>query len=212
MNKHLIIYVKKPEAGHSKTRLGAQIGYNQAAGVYARLLHTYLGDLLHSDSLNGTAITLAGADKKSAAYFKAAYPEFRFAEQIKGGLGDRMLASFEEAFALGADAAILTGSDIPLLNARLISTAFSKLRENDVVLGPAEDGGYYLIGMQKPGWNVFKDNSWSTDAVLEKTMDHLLKKNLKYAFLPEGFDIDFEADYRRWLFTLNSMNSGGSDG
>ena len=209
MNKHLIVYVKKPEAGKSKTRLGAHIGYNQAAGVYARLLFSYLADLLRSDSLEGVAITLAAADKDSAAFFKSAYPEFRIVEQIPEGLGERMWASFDEVFTLGADAAVLTGSDIPFLSAELVAAAFQKLEENQIVLGPAEDGGYYLIGMQRPGWKVFDDIPWSTKTVLEKTMNKLNALRLKYAVLPKRSDLDVEADYIRWLILLKDGNTGG---
>ena len=209
MNKHLIVYAKKPEAGKSKTRLGTRIGYDQAAGVYARLLFSYLTDLLRSDFIESAAITLSAVDKDSAAFFKAAYPEFRIVEQITGGLGERMQASFDEVFALGAEAAVLTGSDIPILNAGLAAVAFHKLEENQIVLGPAEDGGYYLIGMRKPGWNVFDDISWSNDTVLEETLKQVNELGLKKAFLPKGFDLDIEADYLRWIKLIKNDKAGG---
>ena len=209
MNKHLIVYVRKPEAGRSKTRLGARIGHQQAAGVYTRLLFSYLSDLLKSDSLKDAAITLSAADKDSAVFFRAAYPELRIIEQITGGLGERMRASFDDVFALGAEAAVLTGSDIPLLDAEMAAQAFTQLKENEIVLGPAEDGGYYLIGFRKPGWNVFDNIPWSTESVLEVTLTQVNELGLKKTLLPKGYDLDVEADHQRWVKSLKNEEAEG---
>jgi len=203
LNKHLIVYVKKPQANHSKTRLGAAIGHEHAAGVYARLVFSYLDNLLQSELLEDVEITLSVADKASAAFFKGAFPEMRVVHQIRGGLGARMQASFDDVFALGCQKAILTGSDIPFLNAKRVKEAFRKLEKNQIVLGPAEDGGYFLIGMQQPGWNVFEEIPWSTAKVLSKTMERIEGLGIKNALLPMGFDVDVAADYHRWLDILN---------
>ena len=202
MNKHVIIYARKPETGKSKTRLGAGIGYEQAAGVYARILFTYLGDLLRSEALRDVQFTLSVADEKSAEFFEAAYPEFRVVKQRPGGLGKRMKASFDEVFLLGADAVVLTGSDIPMLDATWIINGFERLRETEVVFGPAEDGGYFLIGMQRPGWDIFQDIPWSTEAVLQETQTRVAMLGLKSELLLETFDLDTVAEYYRWVEIL----------
>lgn len=199
MNKHVIIYARKPEAGKSKTRLGASIGYQQAAGVYARTLFSFLHDLLQSEALQDFQITLSVADEESADFFMAAYPEFRVVKQIQGGLGDRMKASFDEEFALGAEAVVLTGSDIPLLDADRVTDAFARLETAQIVFGPAEDGGYFLVGMQHPGWDVFHDIPWSTDVVLEMTKTQAAALGLRSELLPGTFDLDTVAEYKRWV-------------
>ena len=199
MNKHVIIYARKPEAGKSKTRLGADIGYEQAAGVYARILFAYLGDLLRSEALRDAHFTLSVADEKSVEFFEAAYPEFRVVKQSPGGLGERMKASFDDAFSLGADAVVLTGSDIPMLDATWIINGFERLREMEVVFGPADDGGYFLIGMQRPGWDIFQNIPWSTEAVLQQTQTRVAMLGLKSELLLETFDLDTVAEYNRWI-------------
>jgi uncharacterized protein len=199
LNKHVIVYARRPEAGKSKTRLGASIGYQQAAGVYARMLFSYLHDLLKAEDLRDVQITLSVAEEESADFFKAAYPEFRVVMQIQGGLGERMKASFDDVFALGAEAVVLTGSDIPLLDSDRVAEAFVRLEDAQVVIGPAEDGGYFLIGMQHPGWDVFRDIPWSTDAVLERTEAQAAAVGLRSELLQGTFDLDTVAEYKRWV-------------
>jgi len=199
LNKHVIIYARKPEAGKSKTRLGAGIGYEQAAGVYARILFTYLGDLLRSGALKDVQFTLSVADEESVEFFKAAYPEFRVAKQCPGELGERMKASFDDVFSLGADAAVLTGSDIPMLDATWIVKAFERLQQTEVVFGPADDGGYFLVGMQVPGWDIFQDIPWSTVEVMHQTQARAAALGLKSELLPGTFDLDTVAEYDRWI-------------
>ena len=212
MTKHVIIYARKPEAHKSKTRLGASIGYQQAAGVYARLLFSYLEDLLRSEVLKSVCFTLSVADPESEAFFAAAYPELRVVRQVEAGLGERMQNSFEDVYALGAEAAVLTGSDIPFLGASQVAETFRILENNDLVLGPAEDGGYFLVGMRRPGWNVFEGIPWSTKDVLAKTMEKTDSLGLNCEYLPLAFDLDVEADYHRWIEIISNGGKGDRDG
>lgn len=199
MTKHVIVYARKPVAGKSKTRLGESIGEEQAAGVYARILFTYLGNLIRTEAIRDVKYTLSVTDDESLNFFQAAYPEFRVVKQISGGLGKRMKASFDDVFSLGAEAAVLTGSDIPLLDSTWIVKAFDRLKHNEVIFGPADDGGYFLIGMQRPGWDVFQDISWSTEIVLNQTQERTAVLGLKSELLPGTFDIDTVEEYHRWV-------------
>jgi len=199
LNKQLIIYARKPEAGKSKTRLGARIGHQQAAGVYARILYTYLGDLIYSDVLRDVQFVLSVADEESVEFFNAAYPEFRVVIQVSDELGVRMKTSFANAFSSGVELAILTGSDIPMLNATMIFNAFERLKHTDVVFGPADDGGYYLVGMRYPGWDVFQDIPWSTEVVLQQTQARAAALGLDSELLPGTFDLDTVAEYDQWV-------------
>lgn len=197
MKKHLIVYVKRPFPGYAKTRLGANIGAEQAAGVYARLLYTYLLDLLHAD-LADTHIELSVASPVDALFFADAFPELVVRSQIEGGLGQRMAASFTQAFAEGAEVVVLTGSDIPGLNSQTVRAAFHALETAPVAIAPASDGGYYLIGMRAPGVRLFEDIEWSSAHVLRQTKALADAQGIEMAYLPEQFDIDTVEEFKRW--------------
>lgn len=197
LKRHLIIYAKRPLPGYAKTRLGAAIGAEQAAGVYARLLYNYLLDLLRAD-LAGIRIELAVASPADVPFFAEAFPELIVRPQIEGDLGQRMKASFEQAFAEGAQTAVLTGSDIPGLDAAIVCAAFAALESTPVVLGPSDDGGYYLIGMRAPGADLFQGIAWSTARVLTQTEALAQAQELAIVYLPKHNDIDVVADWKRW--------------
>jgi rSAM/selenodomain-associated transferase 1 len=201
MERHLIVYAKQPSPGHAKTRLGAAIGDQQAAGVYARLLYTYLLQLLQAD-LADIAVELSAASPSDVPYFAAAFPEFTVHSQIEGDLGQRMAASFEGAFAAGADSVVLTGSDIPQLDTRTIRAAFRALESTPVVIGPARDGGYYLIGMRAPGAPLFEGVEWSSERTLAQTEALARSLNLAISYLPEQGDLDTQEDFERWHTNL----------
>lgn len=194
---HLIVYAKRPLPGYAKTRLAAGIGAEQAAGVYARLLYGYLLDLLHT-GLDDVCIELAVAAPEDAPFFTAAFPELLVRPQVAGDLGARMAASFAQAFAAGAQSVVLTGSDIPGLDAVHVKRAFAVLETSPAVIGPAEDGGYYLLGLRAPGAPVFDGISWSTGAVLAQTEALIRATGLALAYLPALTDLDTVEDYRAW--------------
>ena len=197
MKRHLIVYAKRPLPGYAKTRLGAGIGAEQAAGLYARLLYGYLMDLLRAD-LGNTRVELSLASPADAHFFSAAFPELVVRPQIAGDLGQRMAASFAQAFTEGAEAVVLTGSDIPGLDSQLVCAAFDALSEAPAVIGPARDGGYYLIGMRAPGVFLFDGIEWSTERVLAQTEAAARSHGLRLAYLPELEDVDTGEEYDRW--------------
>ncbi|MBN1247301.1 MAG: TIGR04282 family arsenosugar biosynthesis glycosyltransferase [Anaerolineae bacterium] len=209
MRQHLIIYAKRPLAGYAKSRLGAAIGGEAAAGIYARLLYTYLLSLVAA-SLPETTLELSVADRQDCAYFDRAFPELIVRPQVEGDLGTRMNASFQQAFREGAEAVVLTGSDIPGMTIEIVRQAFALLRdpiENDRapgVVGPAADGGYYLVGMRAPGANIFEGIAWSTEAVLTQTEALATAKGVRLARLPQLADIDLVEDYHAWLANLRN--------
>jgi len=207
MQRHLIIFAKRPIAGYAKTRLGRAIGPEASAGVYARLLYGYLHSILCA-TLAETGITLSLAAPEDVPYFAHAFPELKVRPQIQGDLGERMAQAFERAFAEGAEQVVLTGSDIPGLGASIIRRAFQQLSgaiKSDGprgVIGPAADGGYYLIGLTQSCPSLFQEIRWSTDRVLEETQRLARRCGVTMAILPELTDIDTGADYDRWLTTL----------
>ncbi len=198
MKQRLIVYAKRPFPGYAKTRLGADIGVEQAAGVYARLLYAYLLDLLRA-AVPDTRVELSLASPADVPFFAAAFPELVVCAQVEGGLGQRMAASFAQAFAAGAESVVLTGSDVPGLNAQIARAAFRALESAPVVIGPASDGGYYLIGMRAPGARLFEGIEWSSARVLAQTEALAEAQELEIAYLLERFDVDTAEEFGRWL-------------
>jgi hypothetical protein len=203
VKKHLIVYAKRPLPGYAKTRLGAGIGAEQAAGLYARLLYGYLLDLLRAD-LGNTRVELSLASPADVPFFAAAFPELAVRPQIAGDLGQRMAASFAQAFTEGAEAVVLTGSDIPRLDSQRVCAAFGALTEAPAVIGPARDGGYYMIGMRAPGVSLFDGIEWSTERVLAQTEALARSHGIRLAYLPELEDVDTEEEYDRWRSAVAS--------
>jgi rSAM/selenodomain-associated transferase 1 len=200
LNRRLIVYAKRPFAGYAKTRLGATIGLEEAAGVYARLIYSYLLDLVRAGL--GAVVELSVAAPADVPFFAEAFPEFIVRAQVEGDLGQRMSASFEQAFSAGADQVVLTGSDIPGLDGTLVRSAFQALETAPVTIGPAADGGYYLIGMCAPGADLFADIAWSTADVLVQTEALARSHGLAISRLQEQCDIDVYCEYVQWRESL----------
>jgi rSAM/selenodomain-associated transferase 1 len=196
LNRHLIVYAKRPLPGYAKTRLGATIGPEQAAGVYARLIYGYLLDLVDADL--DARIELSVAASADVPFFADAFPELLVRPQIEGNLGERMMASFAQAFSEGAQQVVLTGSDIPGLDAALVRTAFDALETAPVTIGPALDGGYYLIGMRFPGANLFEGITWSSEHVLAQTETLAQGLGLTVVRVAERRDMDVYDEFVEW--------------
>jgi len=202
MRSRLIIYAKRPLPGYAKTRLGRTIGMEASAGVYARLLYTCLLDALeHLESDIEIELSLASHDDLS--FFQTAFPELLVRPQAGEDLGERMANSFAQAFAEGAGAVVLAGSDIPGLDAATVRAALSALHQADVVIGPAQDGGYYLIGLNCPCPQLFENIAWSTDQVLIQTQERLRDRHLSAHYLPIRRDADEQDDWETWASQLS---------
>ena len=200
MTAQVIVFAKAPRPGHCKTRLGATLGLEAAAGLYARLLYDYLSDLL-SAGWREIEVELA-VPPEDMTFFEAAYPDLLVREQQGVDLGQRMYQALQRSLDAGCDRAALTGSDIPFLSTEHVLAALEQLTHSDVVLGPAADGGYYLVGMRAPGADLFRGISWSTSAVLEQTVARARDLGLSLSLLPELADLDDMADYERWRARL----------
>ena len=200
MKKHLIVYAKRPLPDYAKTRLGAKIGNEESAGVYARFLYRCLLELVALD-IEELSIELSLAALDDIPYFELAFPEFHVNAQIGADLGQRFTHSFRAAFQTGADAVVVIGTDIPGLDRSIIQTAFAGLRGKDVVIGPDSDGGYYLIGTRNQAAILFQDIDWSSEFVFQQTKKLIQSQGLSIHQLPTLSDVDTEADFQRWLAT-----------
>ncbi len=117
-----------------------------------------------------------------------------FERQIKGDLGEKMLDAFEKSFAAKARNIVMIGTDCPAITSDLLEEAFFKLKRHDLVIGPAEDGGYYLIGLSKRASFLFKDISWGSGKVFKQTKTKAVEYGLSMAILETLSDIDRPAD------------------
>lgn len=201
MKQNVTILAKNPFTTRVKTRLAKDIGEDAARGVYARLLYQTLNRLAPSRS--SVSLTLSLASHKDRTFFEEAFPELEITQQASGNLGMKIDYALQSAFQKGAQTAIVIGSDLPAMGWDLLDQAFEQTREKAVVLGPSRDGGYYLIGMQAPGVNVFKGVPWSSDRVLVITLDKIREAGFQPILLPEHQDIDFASDLVEWQADLN---------
>lgn len=194
MNRSLIIFARNLEYGKVKTRLAAEIGKSKAFEVYRNLLaHTYrAGGSVQADRYIYYSDYIDEHDGWEQALFK---------KKLQQGkdLGERMQHAFEEIFRLGYNRAVLIGSDCPGLDKQVMEQAFAELEEKDVVIGPAKDGGYYLIGLKKMITGLFQDKLWSTPAVLAQTIESCRKQQVSIALLAELNDIDNKQDLDEFL-------------
>ena len=185
MKAALIIFLKYPELGRSKTRLAKDIGNENALKVYIELLeHTQLiSRQLKIDKY-------LFYDKVTANKMPWGDDIYHTAYQIESDLGGRMQNAFEQLFLKGYERLVIIGSDCYELTQEIIEQAFELLNTSDAVIGPAKDGGYYLLGLRKLIPQLFSDVAWSTDEVFSATVKTLENLNLIYSITPILSDID----------------------
>ena len=186
--KALILFIKYPEAGNVKTRLGAEVGFELAAELY-RLFIQQTFELVQNCSAQKVFVAFEPADRE--AEFSEFIPkQFAVFPQKGKNLGARMLNAFQYAFARGYKNVAILGSDSPTLPLKNIDEAFEKLSKSDLVLGPAEDGGYYLIGLTHAHPGLFDNIEWSSNSVMQATIERAEKLRLQYKLLSVWYDID----------------------
>ena len=188
MSKNLlIVFTRNPELGKVKTRLAKTVGNAIALKIYTFLL----------ERTRDIAVQVS-ADK--AVYYSVKVREndiwdtnnFRKHQQVGEDLGIRMLHAFKNGFKAGYEKVMIIGSDLYDLTAETIENAFIALKDNEVVIGPAEDGGYYLLGMNSLEEKVFKNKNWGTETVRKNTLEEL--KDKKVFLLGELNDVDVFED------------------
>jgi rSAM/selenodomain-associated transferase 1 len=189
MKQLLIVFIKNPILGKVKTRLAASLGDQKALRVYKKLLdHTLrITGNLEYDKIVYYSDFVPEQDEWLSAGFKQGL-------QIGQDLGQKMKNAFDEGFRAGYSRIVIIGSDCFELTSYHISKAFDNLENSNVVLGPATDGGYYLLGMTELFENVFENKKWSTDSVLRDTIKNLTDSNIKFNLLEQLNDIDTESD------------------
>lgn len=184
MKKNLIIvFAKNIVLGKVKTRLAKNVGDEAAFNVYK-----YLIDITHKETtkINECDVHIYFSDVVSNTLWNN---NEKFVQ--KGtDLGERMFNAFKDSFDRGYTNIIGVGADLPDLNAEIMLKGLERLKTNDTVFGPSEDGGYYLIGMNQLIPEVFENKSWSTDLLLKETITELKKLSYSTHFLEELNDVD----------------------
>jgi rSAM/selenodomain-associated transferase 1 len=186
----LIVFAKNITEGKVKTRLAASIGNRAALEVYKALFR-----ITETESL-----AVKNADLHiyfSHQIMKEPWPNAKKFVQIEGNLGDKMKHAFQHGFDLGYKNIIGIGADLADLSSELIESAFEKLKTNAFVFGPAEDGGYYLVGAAQPQRFIFENKPWSTPALLQETLTEIKRKGMSVSLLKTLNDVDTVEDLKR---------------
>lgn len=187
--KALLIFTRNPELGMVKTRLAKTVGDVSALKIYKYLLnHT----LEITKNLNVDKYVFYSEN----IHLNDIWDSNDFRKKLQSGddLGERMKNAFSEILGMGYEKVIIVGSDIFDLTKNDLDTAYEALQTNQYVVGPATDGGYYLLGMKELNSKVFQNKTWGTNTVLEATLKDL--KNEKYVLLQERNDVDYYEDIK----------------
>ena len=186
----LIIFTRYPEAGKTKTRLISALGEEGAAQLQKKLTEHTLQEI--SQLAVNCRIYFSGGNKTLMANWLG--ERYQYYPQSEGNLGDRLSNAIKESFNQDITRIIIIGIDCPDLNAELIDQAFQALTQHDLVLGKAEDGGYYLIGLTGFYPQLFQGIDWGTHVVLQQTVAVAERMGLRISYLPMLNDIDTPED------------------
>jgi len=212
----LAVMTKAPRAGKVKTRLTPPLTPEEAAELntcFLRDTAAAISSIVRGGNARGIAVyTPLGAEKEYGEILPA---DFALVTQRGDALGERLIFASEDLFSLGFKSVCLINSDSPTLPRQVFSQAAQILsnQEEAVVLGPSEDGGYYLIGLKKEQRALFENIQWSTDRVLEQTRAKAQESGLRVHLLPTWYDVDDWPTLRRLcreLFTANDPSGNAS--
>jgi rSAM/selenodomain-associated transferase 1 len=199
MTTVLAMFAKFWQPGAVKTRLAASLGPVRAAAIHRLFVETLMRRF---DAVAGERAIVFAPPDAEAALQEVAGDRWRLLPQAAGDLGQRMKVFFAESLAR-FDRIVLIGSDSPDLPIEYVSQAFEALGTHDVVLGPAQDGGYYLVGAARQVPRIFDGIDWGTARVWEQTLANLRSAARHWHELPSWYDIDDDGSLRALLLNLN---------
>lgn len=195
--RRLVVFTRYPLPGSAKTRLIPAIGADAAAELQMDMTHHTLATArAWSDNYDDIEVRYTGGTY--ASMVRTFGRDLYYAPQRGDTLGERMADAAADAFRYRCDKVVIIGCDCPGLDAKLLRTAFHHLRSADVVLGPAKDGGYYLIGLRRDTPGLFDRIAWGTNEVLRQTLDRAAQLSLTASLLPELCDVDEPDDLGLW--------------
>ncbi|MDX1941581.1 MAG: TIGR04282 family arsenosugar biosynthesis glycosyltransferase [Saprospiraceae bacterium] len=196
----LLIFIKNPEKGKVKTRIAQTAGDERALQIYLELLrHTReICQQVNARRILFYSDFIEEDDGWSAQ-------DFQKMVQHGTDLGERMSNAFLLGLISPEDKAVIIGSDNPLLTVEIVESAFAKLEDYPFVIGPATDGGYYLLGMRKHTPFIFKGIEWSTKSVFPETVKKVEALDAAYFLLPELPDVDYESDWEQYGWEIKEI-------
>ena len=196
--ERLVVFTRYPVAGRTKTRLIPALGPEGAAALHRKMTAwtVRMARQAMRTGLRTLQVHFTGGHKPDMVAWLG--PDLEYRQQSEGDLGARMHDAFARAFSDGTRRVVIVGTDCPGLAAETIRKAFALLRSQDLVLGPTDDGGYYLIGLRQPAAHLFGDVAWGTDSVLQITMARAANVGLRTALLPKMQDVDTTDDLPVW--------------
>ncbi len=198
MTETLVIFTRYPEAGKTKTRMISALGADGAAKLQQEMTEHTLNTAKKLKFCHDLAIEVhfVGGNKQSMTAWLG--QEIKYIPQVSGDLGYRMHSAFKHTFSLDNQRVVIIGTDCPDLNQVILKDAFDSLHKQDLVLGRAQDGGYYLIGLNHPIPQLFENINWGTEQVLTQTQAIAQQLNLKVNYLPYLSDVDRPEDLAIW--------------
>jgi rSAM/selenodomain-associated transferase 1 len=208
MDRVLGLFAKWPRPGEVKTRLAAATSEAWAAAVALAFLRDLIERLSAVPARR--VLTFAPADA-GPLFAELARDRFALAPQADGDLGRRLASFLGEQLAAGTGAVVVLGSDSPTVPLAHVEQAFAELERADVVLGPATDGGYYLVGCARRVPPIFDGIAWSGPTVLAETVARLAEPSGRLALLPPWYDVDSLEDWRMLCGHLTALRRAGTD-
>ncbi len=211
LEERLIIFTRYPEPGKTKTRLIPALGAQGAANLQRQMTEYTLRQVRELQNLRPISLEIRYDGGKQQLMQDWLGYDLVYLPQGRGDLGSRMARSHQFAFKTGLDHVVIIGTDCPGLNAQVMVQAFHQLHlAHDLVLGPAIDGGYYLIGLSRFIPELFTGIDWGTAAVLQQTVKIAQHLNLSVAYLTPLADVDRPEDLPVWTGSRGASAAGGS--
>jgi uncharacterized protein len=198
LNQHLIIFTRYPEPGKTKTRLIPALGTVGAANLQREMTEHTISQVKELQTATDISLEVRFSGGSLQLMQNWLGLDLVYQSQGEGDLGSRMVRSLLDAFQSGREQVITIGTDCPGVNSQVLTKAFKQLHTCDLVLGPAIDGGYYLIGLRRLIPELFVNIDWGTSQVLQQTVDIAEKLNLSLVYLPPLADVDFPEDLPIW--------------
>ncbi|MDZ7960040.1 MAG: TIGR04282 family arsenosugar biosynthesis glycosyltransferase [Aulosira sp. DedQUE10] len=198
LKQHLIIFTRYPEPGKTKTRLIPALGEFGAANLQKQMTEYTILQVQELQKITAISFEVRFAGGNLQLMQDWLGSDLVYQPQGEGDLGDRITRSLLDAFDSGKEQVTIIGTDCPGVDSPLLAMAFQQLDNFDFVLGPAMDGGYYLIGLRQPIPQLFANIDWGTSQVLQQTVDIAHHLNLSHIYLPPLADVDRPEDLPIW--------------
>ncbi len=202
----VVIMARQPVPGAVKTRLRPLLSDGDIAALYDGFLRDKVGQVR---SLRGAAPVIAYTPSESRPFFAGLAPDFLLLPQVGDGLSNRLTCIFQQLFDTGHDGVIATDSDSPTLPTENLQEAVDRLAAGcaDVVLGPSDDGGYYLIGLRQLHPALFDAMPWSTPQVYEETVGRVAELGLRVTSLAPWYDVDTPVEFERLRVQMKQLGA-----